>query len=108
MHTGIIYDASVLQAKDAFSNIQSQSGAYFRVRIADLMNSSFQDSRATYIGQPPSTNLGRYSVPYRITRSGQYSLSVIQANSGGLNGTYFQGANFSQAVFNQLDSQVKK
>jgi hypothetical protein len=70
------------------------------------MNSSFQDSRAKYIGQPPSTNLGRYSVPYRITRSGQYSLSVIQANSGGLDGTYFQGGNFSQQVFNQLDSQV--
>ena len=66
-----------------------------------------QDSRATYIGQPPSTNLGRYTVPYRITRSGEYSLSIVQANSGGLEATYFQGTNLSQPVFTQIDPQVR-
>jgi hypothetical protein len=93
-----------LQAKDAFSNIQSQPGAFFRIKIADSLN--FQDSRAAYIGQLPSSNLGRYSVPFRITTSGQYSLSVMQAQSGGLNGVYYQGYNLSQPIFNRKDQQV--
>jgi hypothetical protein len=67
---------------------------------------TFQDSRAAYIGQPPSINLGRYSVPFRITTSGQYSLSVIQAQSGGLNGIYYQGPNFTQPIFSRIDEQV--
>jgi hypothetical protein len=97
-------DFRLFQAKDAFSNVQSQPGAFFRIKISDLMK--FQDSRAAYIGQPPSINLGRYSVPFRITTSGQYSLSVIQARGGGLNGMYFQGANFSQLIFTRIDQQV--
>ena len=94
------------QAKDAFSNIQSQPGAFFRVKISDSDSLNFQDSRATYIGQPPSSNLGRYSIPFRITYSGRYGVSVMQAKSGGLNGMYYQGANLSQPIFTRIDQQV--
>ena len=93
-----------IQAKDAFANLRTLGSDQYMVRIAS--GSEVHNNPVSYIGEAPNTNLGRFTVAYRATRSGTFSVDVRMAHSPGLTGSYYRDEAMSNLVVTQTDSTV--
>ena len=84
-----------IQSKDAFNNLRSVGNDNLIVRLTGP-NSEEHNVRSTYIGAAPSSNLGRFTVSFRATQSGDFKLDVKAATANGLNVKYFRDVSLSQ------------
>jgi len=95
-----------IQAKDSWKNVRTVDGSEFFVQVTGPGTEKHRNPMR-YIGSysedplatSPSTNLGRYTVAYRSTQSGTFSLDVKMASENGLLGVYYRDAEFSNAVY---------
>ena len=98
-----------IQSKDAFRNLRTLGSDNFVVRLSGP-GTEEHNVRANYIGASPNSNLGRFTVAFRATQSGDYSIAVKAATSNGLSVKYFRDASLQQAadegVMSQLDFNV--
>jgi hypothetical protein len=94
-----------IQAKDAFKNLRTKDGDEFVMRVMGPAGEG-HNNQMRYIGSSPNTNLGRYTVAYRTTKSGTFSVDVKMASGKGLYGVYYRDASFSNAVKTATDGAV--
>jgi len=94
-----------IQAKDAFKNLRTLGDNDFVMRVTGPGGESHNNPMG-YIGLAPNTNLGRYTVAYKSTRSGAFSVDVKMASGNGLYGVYYRDDSFSNAVKTATDSTV--
>ena len=94
-----------IQAKDAFKNLRTKDGDDFVMRVTGPGGEGHNNPMA-YIGASPNTNLGRYTVAYRTTKSGTFSVDVKMASGNGLYGVYYRDDTFSNAVKTATDGTV--
>eukprot|EP00960_Hanusia_phi_P015960 470550-Hanusia_phi.AAC.10 len=99
-----------IQSKDAFLNDRIVGDDMLVSRLVyhddrNNANVSF-NLRSHYIGQGPSTNLGRYVTSYRASRSGKYQIDVRIAKQNGLNTTYYSDDNLTMPTFSSIDSNI--
>jgi hypothetical protein len=94
-----------IQAKDAFKNLRTKDGDDFVMRVTGPGGEGHNNPMA-YIGASPNTNLGRYTVAYRTTKSGTFSVDVKMASGNGLYGVYYRDDSFSNAVKTATDGAV--
>jgi len=77
------YGASfTIQSRDAFGNTRSLHDDAFRVLLRGVGMSNRHDCRASTMAQLPASNLGSYTVAYRSSRSGLFSLDVRLVSEG--------------------------
>lgn len=93
-----------IQAKDAFRNLRTLGSDQYMVKISS--GSEVHNNPVSYIGVAPNTNLGRFTVAYRATRSGTFSVDVRMAHSPGLTGSYYRDEAMTNLVATQTDSTI--
>ena len=94
-----------IQARDSWSNIRTLGVDSFLVRLTGPGTEAHKVT-PRYIGSAPATNLGRWSVGLRATRSGNFSIAVQTVSANGLVGTYFRDANLSVVGASTVDPTV--
>jgi hypothetical protein len=94
-----------IQAKDAFKNVRTLGDNNFVMRVSGP-GGEVHNNPAGYIGVSPNTNLGRYTIAYKSTQSGAFSVDVKMASGNGLHGVYYRDSTFSNAVKTATDSTV--
>jgi len=103
--TGGFAATFTIQAKDAFKNLRTLGTNEFFARLIGP-GTEAHNNPATYIGVSPASNLGRFSIAYRPTRSGNFSIDVKLASTNGLNCTYFRDPGLVNAVKTVVDPRV--
>ena len=93
-----------IQAKDAFKNLRTLGTDEYLVKITS--GTEVHNNPVSYIGVPPNSNLGRFVVAYRATRSGAFSVDVRMAHSPGLTGSYYRDEAFTNLAVTKTDSTV--
>jgi len=93
-----------IQAKDAFKNLRTLGTDQYLVKITS--GTEVHNNPVSYIGSAPNTNLGRFVVAYRATKSGAFSVDVRMAHSAGLVGSYYRDEAFTNLAVTKTDSTV--
>jgi len=93
-----------IQAKDAFKNLRTLGTDQYLVKIAS--GTEVHNNPVSYIGTAPNTNLGRFVVAYRATRSGTFSVDVRMAHTAGLTGSYYRDDAFTNLALTKTDTTV--
>mmetsp|Transcript_34887 Transcript_34887/g.82189 ORF Transcript_34887/g.82189 Transcript_34887/m.82189 type:complete len:5981 (-) Transcript_34887:63-18005(-) len=91
-----------IQAKDAFENVRTVGDNEFVARITS--GSEVHNNPVNYIGASPNTNLGRYQVAYRTTKSGFFTVDIKLASGSGLTGNYYRDDTLTNKVLEQVDT----
>jgi len=98
-----------IQSVDAFTNLRTVGSDNFVVRLLGPQSEE-HNVRSSYIGMPPNSNLGRFTVSFRATQSGDFNIAVAAATDHGLAVKYFRDTALQQAadegVMSQLDFNV--
>jgi hypothetical protein len=94
-----------IQAKDAFKNLRTIGSNDFLARLIGPA-SELHNNPVSYLGVSPNTNLGRFQVAYRPTRSGNFSIDIKLASINGLNCTYFRDTTFENEVKTIIDASI--
>uniref|UniRef100_A0A7S0EWB6 PA14 domain-containing protein n=1 Tax=Hanusia phi TaxID=3032 RepID=A0A7S0EWB6_9CRYP len=94
-----------IQAKDSFDNLRTLGVDNFIVRL-DGPDTEEHNVLARYLGSSPNTNLGRFTVAYRTTKSGNFGMSIFAAADNGLNTTYYRDPELNFAVYNEIVPNV--
>ena len=114
-----------IQAKDAFANLRSLGSDIFHVVLEGPLSHSQSAStadeeasadtyhdhhrhllRAKYIGQRPTSNLGRHTTAFRISASGHYKLHVKHASAPGLNASFYSDPDLADKTVVRMESKI--
>ncbi len=95
-----------IQSKDEYKNLRTMSTNEFLVRLYSSDGVEVHQRAVEYSGQAPAYNLGKYSVYYRTTRSGTFSIDARMVSANGLNATYFRDEKQTVPVISQIDPTV--
>lgn len=94
-----------IQSKDAFTNLRTVGADNWVVRLTGPKTEE-HNVRSKYIGMAPSANLGRFTVSFRATQSGDFKIAVQAATANGLAVTYFRDTALQQAADEGVTSQL--
>jgi len=94
-----------IQSKDAFKNLRTLGSDNFVVRLHGP-GSEEHNVRSNYIGAAPNSNLGRFTVSFRATQSGDFKIAVQAASANGLAVKYFRDLELQKAADEGFTSQL--
>jgi len=98
-----------IQSKDAFKNLRTLGNDNFVVRLSGPGSGAASEEhnvRSNYIGMSPNSNLGRFTVSFRATKSGDFKISVQAATGNGLAVKYFRDPELQKIADEGATSQL--
>jgi len=95
-----------LQAKDQYKNLRTIGDNNFVLRLSGP-HSEEHNLKATYVGGTLVHQQGKFSTQYRTSRSGNFAINVLLAETQGLNATYYRDPNTQAQVLSRIDSKIQ-